>query len=101
MSLHPTLIAVTDRIRARSQENIRIIRSANQGLSLTRNHGAAQARGRYLAFIDADDLVEPEFFAEEDERVGKAAARRVPDPLRGAQIQSGRLRLIRYAGRRI
>jgi glycosyltransferase involved in cell wall biosynthesis len=54
--------AVLAQLAARNISNLRIIHSHNQGLALTRNLGAQQARGYYLAFVDADDLVEPEFF---------------------------------------
>jgi len=36
----------------------------NQGLASTRNTGAVEARGEFLAFVDADDMVEPDFFPE-------------------------------------
>jgi len=41
----------------------RVVRTRNQGLGPTRNAGAAAARGEFIAFVDADDLVEREFFA--------------------------------------
>jgi len=43
--------AVDSRIRFRSQQQ--------RGLAATRNHGIALSRGRYLQFLDADDLLHP------------------------------------------
>lgn len=40
---------------ARREPRIRLIRQDNGGLCRARNHGVAQARGRYLAFVDSDD----------------------------------------------
>jgi glycosyltransferase involved in cell wall biosynthesis len=42
---------------------LRVIRTENRGLAATRNLGAEAAQGEFVAFIDADDRVEPEFFA--------------------------------------
>ena len=41
---------------------IRVIHQKNQGLALTRNEGARQARGTFLAFLDADDKVDPLYY---------------------------------------
>jgi glycosyltransferase involved in cell wall biosynthesis len=53
---------VLAQLETHSIANLRVIHSPNQGLSLTRNLGAQQARGHYLTFVDADDLVAPDFF---------------------------------------
>src|SRR6266567_1379857 len=39
----------------------RILRTENQGLARTRNLGIREAAGRYLSFLDADDVLEPAF----------------------------------------
>ena len=41
---------------------IQVIHKHNEGLARTRNRGAQLARGEFLAFLDADDKVEPEFY---------------------------------------
>ncbi len=43
---------------------LRVIHQPNQGVSSARNRGANEARGNYIAFIDADDEVQPEFFSK-------------------------------------
>lgn len=40
----------------------RLIRQENAGLGPARNTGAAAARGRYLTFVDSDDIVSPRGF---------------------------------------
>lgn len=52
---------------------VRVIHQANSGLPAARNAGAADARGDYLVFLDADDWIEPTFLT----RLHEAIA---PDP---------------------
>lgn len=48
---------------AQSDRRMRILAQSNSGPAAARNRGMAQARGRYLGFIDADDWLEGDFIA--------------------------------------
>jgi glycosyltransferase involved in cell wall biosynthesis len=43
---------------------VQIISTENQGLPATRNYGAANAKGRFIAFLDADDTVEKMYYGK-------------------------------------
>jgi len=57
----------TPEILRRYADRIRIIHVAHKGPAVARNTGVAASRGRYLAFLDADDAWLPDF-------LGKTAA---------------------------
>lgn len=60
-STEPESLAVLARIEAEKDPRVRVIHQENQGLSAARNAGAFAARGEWVAFVDADDAVEPSF----------------------------------------
>lgn len=46
---------------AKEDSRVKVIHQENQGASLARQNGIAAAKGEYLAFVDSDDYVEPEY----------------------------------------
>ena len=48
---------------AKRDPRVWVIHQQNQGVSAARNAGIDAAKGKYLAFVDADDWVEPEYLA--------------------------------------
>ena len=49
---------------AKKDERIKVISQENGGLSAARNTGLRHAQGKYVCFIDSDDLLVPEAVAE-------------------------------------
>ena len=51
---------ICDRL-AEGDDRITVIHKKNEGVSIARNTGIAQAKGVYLTFVDSDDTIEEGF----------------------------------------
>ena len=56
----PESIAVLYQIE--KEYPVRIINKQNEGLARARNTGALYAKGEFITFLDADDMVDPEYY---------------------------------------
>jgi CDP-glycerol glycerophosphotransferase len=55
---------------ASSYGSVKVISQTNQGLSVSRNAGAAAATGEYIHFLDVDDLLNREYYAAMVDAIG-------------------------------
>ena len=54
---------ILNEYKEKHPEKLHVISQENQGLSVTRNNGAAAAKGEYIFFLDSDDYLKKETFA--------------------------------------
>ncbi len=74
----PTIEVIEEYIQEKQEKRIRLlIQENNKGAALARNRGVAESGGRYIAYLDADDLWKPQklerelaFLAEQNAAFG-------------------------------
>ena len=49
-------------IFAKKDSRVKVIHKENGGVSTARNTGVEAAQGKYIGFVDSDDLIEPNMF---------------------------------------
>jgi len=61
-------------IRTIRDDRIHLLEQKNQGVSSSRNNGASLAKGEFIVFLDADDILHPKFLERRIFTLNKSAA---------------------------
>lgn len=48
---------------SRDDDRVRLLQQSNSGVSIARNRGLGTSRGQYIAFVDGDDVIRPDFLS--------------------------------------
>lgn len=76
----------------RKYDNVQLIMQENSGPSAARNHGIHRAAGEYLAFVDSDDWVMPDYFRKLERAVSES-----PDLVFFGRCHSGKGNIVTSA----
>ena len=63
---------------AENDKRICLIEQPNSGACRARNNGIVHARGEYIKFLDADDILEPDCLQEQVEQISTLDTRQIP-----------------------
>lgn len=63
---------------AEQDNRIRLIEQPNSGACRARNNGIEHAKGEFLKFLDADDILEPDCLQEQVAQIATLVARQIP-----------------------
>ena len=55
----------TETIVRRFGKQVTYVKQENSGVSVARNRGAAESKGEFLAFVDSDDILDPNLIAKQ------------------------------------
>lgn len=58
-------------VRSINDARIRLISQANGGVSVARNRGTAEAKGEYIAYLDADDVWSPNYLETQVDMINR------------------------------
>ena len=61
-------------VKTIKDDRVHLIEQENQGVSFSRNKGIAMAKGEYVVFLDADDLLHPSFLEKRVFSLSKSTA---------------------------
>lgn len=70
---------------AKSDDRVIVISQSNQGVSAARNKGLELARGQYIGFVDADDVIAPDMYSRLIGNLEEC----------GADVSAGNMELVR------
>ncbi|MGB9037869.1 MAG: glycosyltransferase, partial [Acinetobacter calcoaceticus] len=62
-------LSLVDSLPLERKECFKIIQQDNQGQSVARNNALSIATGQYIAFLDSDDMLEPNYFVKLIEQI--------------------------------
>lgn len=80
---------------ARSFDGVRLVEGTGRGRGVDRNRGAAAADGEFLAFVDADTLVRPDYLAAMAAFVERRGLVGATSRFRFHDAESARARIVR------